>query len=83
MPSPVVPPVATGKEVVVSYWFCLTHMAVEPEDGCAHAERLGPYADRKAAEAALDRAHRRSEEWDNDPNWSDSDSRWSTADEED
>jgi hypothetical protein len=67
----------------VAYWFCLTHMTVEPDDGCAHAERLGPYPDRKAAEAALERAHHRSEEWDNDPRWADRDSRWSTADEED
>ena len=36
-----------------------------------------------AAEAALERAHHRSEEWDNDPRWADRDTRWSTADEED
>ena len=64
----------------MSYWFCLTHMAVEPDSGCAHAERLGPYRDRAAAEAALARAHARSEEWDNDPKWRND---WSGADEED
>lgn len=57
----------------MAYWFCLTHHAVEPDAGCAHAERLGPYADRAAAEAALDRARRRSEEWDSDPVWNDLD----------
>lgn len=62
------------REVEVSYWYCLTHNAVEPDEGCAHAERLGPYADAAAAQAALERAHERSEEWDNDPRWSDGDS---------
>ena len=57
----------------MAYWFCLIHMAVEPDEGCAHAERLGPYPSREAAAAALERAHRRSEEWDNDPRWSDAD----------
>lgn len=57
----------------MSYWYCLTHNAVEPDEGCAHAERLGPYADEAAAQAALERAHARSEEWDNDPRWSDGD----------
>ena len=66
-------PACRREEVAVSYWFCLTHMAVEPDEGCAHAERLGPYPDRTAAQAALERAHRRSEEWDNDPRWSDAD----------
>jgi hypothetical protein len=55
----------------VAYWFCLTHQAVEPDEGCSHAERLGPYADRAQAEAALDRAHARSEAWDKDPRWRD------------
>jgi len=64
---------STDEEVSVSYWFCLTHMAVEGDDGCAHAERLGPYADRAAAQAALERAHQRSEAWDHDPRWSDGD----------
>ena len=57
----------------MSYWFCLTHMSVEGDDGCAHAERLGPYADQAAAQAALERARTRSEAWDRDPAWSDSD----------
>lgn len=67
----------------MSYWFCLTHMAVEPDEGCGHAERLGPYTDRAAAQAALDRAHKRSEDWDNDPRWSDQGNRPGSPDEED
>ncbi|HYN56819.1 MAG TPA: hypothetical protein VES03_06445 [Motilibacterales bacterium] len=57
----------------MSYWFCLTHRDVEPDEGCAHAERLGPYPDRAAAEAALERAHTRSEAWDHDGRWNDED----------
>ena len=69
-------PVASGlvadpEEDTVSYWFCLTHNAVEPDEGCAHAERLGPYPDRQSAQAALDRAHARSEAWDHDVRWND------------
>ena len=57
----------------MSYWYCLSHNAVEPDEGCAHAERLGPYPDRAAAEQALERAHRRSEDWDHDVRWNDAD----------
>ena len=63
----------TPKEDLVSYWYCLSHNAVEPDEGCAHAERLGPYPDRAAAEEALERAHRRSEDWDHDVRWNDAD----------
>jgi hypothetical protein len=57
----------------MSYWYCLTHAAVEPDVGCAHAERLGPYPDEETARAALERAHRRSEAWDHDARWNDDD----------
>ncbi len=53
------------------YFFCLDHHAVEGEDGCRAAERLGPYATRGEAEAALDKVQQRNEEWDNDPAWND------------
>lgn len=46
------------------WYFCLHHLAVEPADGCANAERLGPYATREEAEGALERARARSEAWD-------------------
>lgn len=57
----------------MSYWFCLTHMAVEPDEGCAHAERLGPYRTREEAAQALERAKARTEAWDADPRWTDAD----------
>lgn len=46
------------------WYFCLHHLAVEPPDGCANAERLGPYATREEAEGALERARARTEAWD-------------------
>ncbi len=55
----------------LAFWFCLTHMAVEPDEGCAHVERLGPYETRAEAQAALDKAHERTEAWDRDPRWHD------------
>jgi hypothetical protein len=53
------------------WYFCLVHQRVEPEDGCAHSERLGPYATREQAERALQTAAERNEAWDNDPRWKD------------
>ncbi len=55
------------------FWYCLTHRAVETDSGCAHAERLGPYEEREAAEAALERARENADAWDNDPRWNDDD----------
>ena len=54
------------------YWFCLKHHAVENEDGCKNADRLGPYATAADAGRALDKVAERNEEWDNDPAWNDS-----------
>ncbi|MGB8022250.1 MAG: hypothetical protein WCF04_13555 [Candidatus Nanopelagicales bacterium] len=48
-------------------------MAVEPDEGCAHAERLGPYRTAEEATEALKRAKARSEAWDRDPRWHDPD----------
>ena len=50
----------------MSYWWCLNHSRVEPDAGCAHAERLGPYSTSEEAEQALERAHERSDHWDED-----------------
>ena len=44
---------------MASWWYCLNHMRVEDENGCAHAERLGPYASPEDAEQALARARER------------------------
>jgi hypothetical protein len=46
------------------WWFCLTHMAVEPDAGCPNKDRLGPYPTRDAAAHALETAKKRNEEWD-------------------
>ncbi len=53
------------------YWFCLKHHTVEERDGCKAADRLGPYATRDEAAAALDKVQQRNEAWDNDPDWND------------
>jgi hypothetical protein len=46
------------------WWFCLKHMAVEPDEGCPGKERLGPYPTREAAANALETVRQRNEEWD-------------------
>ncbi len=52
------------------WWFCLTHMAVEPDAGCPNKDRMGPYPTRDAAAAALKTAADRNEEWKkNDRAW--------------
>ena len=53
------------------YYYCLDHNAVEGEDGCRAAERLGPYATREEAGQALQKVQERNERWDNDPAWND------------
>jgi hypothetical protein len=47
-----------------SWYFCLRHQRVEPEDGCPGKDRLGPYASREEAARAIETVHRRNEEWD-------------------
>jgi hypothetical protein len=53
------------------YYYCLKHRAVEPWDGCKSTSRLGPYATRQEAQAALERVAARNEAWDHDPKWND------------
>ncbi len=53
------------------YWFCLTHHAVEGEEGCRNQDRLGPYPTREQAARALDIVAERNEEWEKDPAWND------------
>ena len=45
----------------MSYWWCLTHGAVEEGDGCPNKERLGPYPSRELAASALERTRARTE----------------------
>ncbi|WP_248959524.1 hypothetical protein [Sphaerisporangium perillae] len=52
------------------WWFCLKHMAVEPEKGCPNKDRLGPYATREEAAAALQTAAARNKTWqEEDKEW--------------
>lgn len=55
----------------MAYWFCLNHHAVEPQDGCAYKDRLGPYDTEEEASHALEKAAERTKAWDSDPAWND------------
>ncbi len=55
------------------YYWCLTHKAVEDRDGCRNVDRIGPFATREEAAAALDKVAERNDAWDNDPKWKDAD----------
>ncbi len=46
------------------YWWCLIHHDVEPDAGCGHKDRLGPYPTRAEAEQALQKAAERTAAWD-------------------
>ena len=51
------------------YW-CLTHNRLEPEEGCANIDRLGPYETKAQAEGALERAHENTDKWEaEDDSW--------------
>ena len=55
----------------MAYWFCLTHHAVEPDEGCPNKDRLGPYESHAEAARAIEKAAERTEAWDEDPVWND------------
>ena len=46
----------------MTFWWCLTHGAVEQGAGCPNMERLGPYDTREQAAGALDRTRARTAE---------------------
>jgi len=48
----------------MSWYYCLVHQAVEPELGCANAERMGPYPTEQEAADSMETAHRRNEDYD-------------------
>jgi hypothetical protein len=48
----------------MSWYYCLVHQKVEPEDGCANAERLGPFETEGEAANALKLAAERNEQYD-------------------
>jgi hypothetical protein len=53
------------------WYYCLKHRKVEEGPDCPGRRRLGPYATSGEAAHALETAHERNEEWDNDPRWND------------
>ena len=53
------------------YYFCLNHHTVEGEDGCRAADRMGPYDTSEQASHALETAAERTEAWESDPDWND------------
>lgn len=53
------------------FWYCLNHHAVEGPEGCAYADRLGPYPTEAEAARALKKVEERNKAWDEDPNWND------------
>ena len=50
----------------MSWYYCLTHQRVEPEDGCANDQRMGPYETENEAASALERAAERNAAYDAD-----------------
>ena len=54
------------QNAVMQWWFCLIHKAVEENEGCANASRLGPYETREFAETAIERISKRQEELDSE-----------------
>lgn len=50
----------------MSWYYCLVHQRVEPELGCANAERLGPFDTEAQAANALEIAKARNEAYDED-----------------
>ena len=58
--------IVTRKRQRMQWYFCLEDQQVEPEDGCANAERLGPYESEHAARQALERAAERNAAFDDD-----------------
>lgn len=54
---------------MAKWYYCLNHHTVEPEDGCAPSQRLGPYASEAEASRALEKVAERNAAWDADSGW--------------
>ena len=50
----------------MSWYYCLVHQKVEPEEGCPNSERLGPFATEGEAGQALALAQERNKAFDED-----------------
>jgi len=66
--------VANGTDRQSQWWFNLRTHAVEQGPGDPNSDRLGPFDTQAEAESALDLARERSEAWDADEGWNDSES---------
>lgn len=66
MTDPSVPEVPGGVDAEHGYYYNLTTGQVERGMVSSWTQRIGPYATHEAAEAALETARRRTEEWDED-----------------
>ncbi len=62
-----------GADRQSQWWFNLRTRAVEQGPGDPNSDRLGPFATREEAQSALDLARERTEAWDADKEWNDSD----------
>lgn len=54
---------AHGKEQHMAWYYCLTHLRPEPDEGCANDMRMGPYDSEEHASRAMDIARARNEAW--------------------
>ena len=50
----------------MSWYYCLVHQKVEPDKGCANAERLGPFETETEAADALETARERNAAFDSE-----------------
>ncbi|WP_031508497.1 hypothetical protein [Streptomyces megasporus] len=55
------------------WFYCLEHRTVEEGPQCPARNRLGPYPTRAEAERAMETAHERNAQWENDARWNDDD----------
>ena len=46
------------------WYYCFKHDAVEPREGCAPSDRMGPYPTPEAARNWRERVEQRNREWD-------------------
>ena len=53
------------------WYYCLEHSKVEEGPECPAKNRLGPYGTREEAAHAMETAHDRNADWENDPRWQD------------
>lgn len=46
------------------WWWCVKHQTVEPDEGCANLDRLGPFATVEEASRALQTVRERNAKYD-------------------